>query len=200
MADYTFPVGAKRTIDRDLRSRTWTNSAWADWADTTLSSATVFVIDAERDTAGEADSASASTVVDATRDEADSFWVGVTLEFTSGECAGERREVSAFTSSTGTITLDVTNAPLPATPEAGDDFLLRGYPIVPVTDLDGHDHGDVTTATVQFQVRPDDGASSTNGVTATPGRKVIIIQATWTYGSYTEVERFAYSIDVTPST
>lgn len=202
MADYSYTQGDKRTIRLDWRTGTWddTTEKWGAWTDASPSSATVFVLEADEKSEGSVDSATASTVVDATFDEADNFWNGVTLEFVSGTNEGEKREVSDFTSTSGTFTLNVLNNALPATPSAGDDFVLHGYPVVPVTDLDGHDHGSLTNEQLTFQVRPDDGASSTNGVTATPGLKFIIFTVTWTGGGNTEEEEHRCTIDVRPST
>ena len=201
MADYSVNQGASKTITRDLRYQSYTGAVLGDWANLTVASGTVFALEADEKTEGEVDSATASTVVDATFDEADDFWNGTTLEFTSGDNEGEKREVSDFVSTGGMFTLNVLGNPLPATPAAGDDFVLLGYPIIPRTDLDGHDHGAISTQRVTFQITPADGGSSTNGVTATPGRKLLILALTWSdAGGNTDGDEFRYAIDVRPST
>lgn len=198
-ADHLLTVSDHRTIREDLETSTYSGS-WGDWTTTATTSGTVFVLELDETMEGEVDSATASTVVDANFDEADSFWNGTTLEFTNGDCEGEKRRVIAFASSTGTFTLNVLNNPLPASPAAGDDFVLHGYPIVPATDLHGHDHGSISSEQVTFQVRDDNGASSKNAVTATAGRKIMMITVKWTAGGATEIQNFGFTIDVRPST
>jgi len=196
MADYNLKVGDTYVVERALRTQTWSSNVLSAATDTTVASATIHVLQADRDTEGLVGSATAATVVDAARAEANDFWKGCMVEFTSGACEGEARVVSGFVSATGTFTLDINADPLPEAPAAGDTFVLRGYPLVPLMDLDTHDHGEVTSNLVRFQVRPDDGDTYPNGVTATPGSKLLVFAVTWAYGAYTVTESYRYSIGV----
>src|SRR3990172_8669225 len=57
---------------------------------------------------GTADSGTTTTLVDADRTEADTdYWKGAVLLMTSGNLAGQRRRISAFTPASDTITVDV---------------------------------------------------------------------------------------------
>lgn len=55
---------------------------------------------------GTADSGTASTLVDANRNEKDNFWKGGQIEIISGTGSGQKHDITAFTQSTGTFTVD----------------------------------------------------------------------------------------------
>lgn len=192
MADVTLHVGDSHTIYRSLETLAYDG----DWGTTAVSSATIFVISTDQEdfSAGTVDSATASTVVDADFADDDDFWIGISLEFTSGDCKGEVREVSDFASASGTFTLDVTGDALPATPSAGDTFLLRGYPIITRQDLNPHADGTVSNDEIYFQL------TSSNGATATPGRREVIIAPSWTGAdSNTDSREWHITVQVRPS-
>lgn len=66
------------------------------------------------------DSATTTTIVDAVLTEADTFWVGAQVAFTSGKLAGQTFDVTTFTASSDTLTVTT----MPVAPEAGDEYRL----------------------------------------------------------------------------
>ena len=187
----TVRVGDSRALQRTLQTQAYTATLPSD---TNPASATILVYEEGRDTTGTVDAGSSATQVkDAARAETASFWVGMELEFTSGTNAGEKRKITAFTATTvpmGTLTLDVTNDPLPATPAAGDTYLIRGYPIVYEQDLDGHASGILSGAAASWQL------TAVNGCTATARILRVVIAATFTNGSFTDVVSAQWRVSV----
>lgn len=77
--------------------------------------------DATKVTGQEVDSGTTTTIVDATRTEADDYWNEGVIEFTDGDNEGEKRAVRDFIQSSHTLYLDYA---LPNTPSAGDKYTL----------------------------------------------------------------------------
>jgi len=197
MADLELAVGDFHTVYRVLEARTYSEGKFGAWTETSPASATVLVYsdDPEDYTEGTVESATATTVVDATFNEAADYWNGLSLRFTSGDCAGEVRAIGDFDGTTGTFSLAVTGDPLPATPAAGDTFRVLGYPIITLQDLASHADGNLTTAYIAFNLT----SATTNGVTATPGRKRVVITPTWTGAASMANKRvWVYTVDVRP--
>lgn len=183
-----FPVGSTKTLSYDLQTKTRTAAVFSD---NDVDSATVLAYEVGDGVNGQVDSGTASTVVDDARTEANDFWNGMVLEFTSGDNEGQARVISDFTAADDTITLDVTTDALPATPAADDEYIIRGYPIIQRTDLSGYANGSVNGNTVSFTI------SAANGCTASPRTIIVLLAVTYTAGGSTDVEKAAWKIEVT---
>jgi hypothetical protein len=122
---------------------------------------TFLCFDPDRATTGAAHSGSATTLVDADRDEDDDFWVGMTLVVT--DVSDDREyvtEVTAFDQATHTLTF----YSLPVTVAEGDRYRIEGYPLLPQTPAT------ISGNEASVQVTPSD-------VTGTPGRRTLIYRA-----------------------
>ncbi len=175
---YELKVGEVVPLERRLQTKGYEE---ATYTSANFTSASVLAYEPGNDSEGQVDSATASSITDASRTEATDFWKSLMLEFTTGDCEGERRKINT-SGATGTITMDVTADPLPATPAVGDNYVIRGYPVVADTDLDGHADGVVSGSVAQFL------ASAANGCTASPRDVRIIITGLYTSGTFTQCQ------------
>jgi hypothetical protein len=117
--------------------------------------------DPDREVSGEADSGSASSLVDGGRAEADDFWKGMTIVVTDATDGREYcTEVTAFSQATHTLTFNA----LPIAVEQGDTYRLEGYPLLPETaaTVSGNEAG--------IQLTP-------GNATGLPGRRVLVYRA-----------------------
>ena len=122
---------------------------------------TFLCFDPDRPTTGLVDSGSATTLVDADRDEADAFWAGMTLVVTDASDGREYlTEVTAFHQATHTLIF----YPLPIAAGAGDRYRIEGYPLLPETPalLSENEAG--------VPLTPSDA-------TGAPGRRVLVYRA-----------------------
>ncbi len=184
----TVPVGSTVPLTLHCQTKSVTASVYSD---KTIDSATVHVYEEGQDTAGSATGGSASTVVDTARTEAIDFWNGRYLEFQTGDNRGEVRKVSDFTATSDTLTLDVTTDALPATPASGDEYVIRGYPIISEQAIAAAG-GSLSTCYAYFS------ATAANGCTATPRTVVVVITATYTDGGRAGTETATYRLIVEP--
>ncbi len=133
---------------------------------------------------GTVDSATTSTIKDASFDEADSTWKYLLLQFTSGTYEGKEWEISGFTSD-GTFTLDVAGVPIPLAPVTGTTFRLPGRALLGPTAMT------IAQGMASYQIGP------TNGITSTKGRKVARALLTYTTSGGDADQRVAtWVIDV----
>ena len=130
--DLELPVGAQFTLAYKFQTAGYATPT--TYSDTALSAAYVMAVEEGEETSGTVDSVATSgsndQLKDASFDEADDFWNGCAVEFTSGGNNGERRLVKDFAQTSGVFTLDTEHDPLPATPAAADSFAVIGYPII----------------------------------------------------------------------
>ena len=73
---------------------------------------------------GTADSGTTTTTVDAERTEADGYWVGATITYTTGDNVGESQSITAFDATTDTITHGAFSNAV----TAGDQYKLSARP------------------------------------------------------------------------
>ena len=136
--------------------------------------------DPDREVSGEADSGSASTLVDADRSEVDDFWKGMTVVVTDASDDREYcTEVTGFTQATHTLTFNA----LPIAVEQADRYRIEGYPLLPQTTPSVSDNE------AGIQLTP-------GNATAVPGRRVLVYRAD--FG--TDAEEVICRFRVLPST
>jgi len=177
--------------DAEKRSHSGTGGNWGTGPTAlTPDSAHCIVLQADpKDVqAGTVDSGTSSSVTDATFAEADDYWNGCTLEFTSGTNKGEERQVTDFAA--GVFTLNVVGHPLPATPAADDTFQVLGYPIIPQRDLATFDDGEIDGNRLYLTLTPENGGS------AAPGRVLVFLSASFE-GEIGEDQLFTEALEVT---
>jgi len=203
MASLTLYQEESRTVRRDFQTKTYTRAGVAGaWTNTTVISATVMIIaaDSEDDQTGALKTAGiiSPTLCSFTTDDIigeNDLYIGCTLEFMDGLCAGEKLYISDWVSGTGTIVVDIRENPLPGTPAIGDKFKIKGYPILPQCDLATHTDGTLDEYIMYFQLNP------TNGATATPGQRVLILRPTWSSAdSNTDTVEDHYTFEVKANT
>ena len=120
---------------------------------------------------GTVDSATSSTVKDASFTEADNRWQYMMLRFTSNTQMEDMEWLVSSFSSDGTFALDVAGMPLPVTPVAGDTFILKGRALLGPTAMT------ISNGEAYYQIGP------TNGVTTTKGRKIAKVKLAYTNSS-----------------
>jgi hypothetical protein len=122
---------------------------------------TFLCYDPGRETTGEADSGSTTTLADSDRTEADDFWKGMTIVVTDASDGREyRTEVTAFVQATHTLTFNA----LPIAVEAGDQYRIEGYPFLPESAAS------VSENEASVQLTPSDA-------TGRPGRRILVYRA-----------------------
>jgi len=166
-------VGDEVTLRMEC-ARSDTGAAWNPVT------ASVLVFDPDRQTSGTADGGTASALTDDARTESDGFWRGLSLVVEDATTGQEyRTEVTAFAADTDTLTFGL----LPYVVAAGDRYTIEGYPLVPQTAAT------MAGNVISYQVTPE------NGVTARPGRRVII----WTVDFGTDTFEQVWELEVLPS-
>jgi hypothetical protein len=184
----TVGVGDSKTLAVDLETKADTAQTYSA---TDISSAKFRVYEVGQDTRVTIVTGStASAIVDSARTETVDFWNGMSLEFQTGACAGEVRRISDFTPTGTTLTLDVTQNALPATPAVGDLAIIRGYPLIYEQDLDAHASGVVSGNTAQFQI------TAANGCTASPRTVEVVIIASYSNGGNADTESVKFRVVV----
>lgn len=141
---------------------------------------TFLCFDPDRETTGVADDGSTTTLVDTDRNEADDFWVGITLVVTDATDDREYwTEITAFDQTTHTLTFYA----LPIAVTEGDHYRIAGYPLLPQTPAT------ISGNQGSVQLTPSDA-------TGTPGHRVLVYRAD--FGS--DSEEVVATFQVLPST
>ena len=176
----TVAVGASKLLAVELQTKLPTA---ATWSDTTATSATVLIYAVGEDTVGTVDAGSTtSAVADAARTEATDFWNGMPLTFQDGDNVGLTRIISDFVS--GTLTLDVAGAALVAAPATGDQYVIRGYPIVSKVAVSPSGN------TVSYQI------TAVNGGTSVAREVMVVFALSYTNGGNTDIEYCQFRVNV----
>jgi hypothetical protein len=122
---------------------------------------TFLCYDPARETNGQAESGSSTTLVDSERTEADDFWKGMTIVVTDASDGREyRTEVTAFAQASHTLTFNA----LPVAVDAGDPYRIEGYPLLPESAAS------VSENEASVQLTPADA-------TGRPGRRILVYRA-----------------------
>ena len=179
------PLNGEKTIRLQLmqRIRSSTDLSLAGEAKLNITSAEIWIYDADEEVTGTVDSATSTTVVDADFDQADNLWKYMMLQFTTGTALKDGAwMVTSFTSD-GTFTLATTGIPLPMTPTVGTEFRLPGYAIVGPAAMT------ISSGVVSYDI------TAASGVTVKPGRKRAKILVTYTTAAG-DVERDGCTWDI----
>jgi len=179
------PVNGDKTIRLQLmqRIRSSTDLSLAGEAKLNITSAEIWIYDADEEVTGTVDSATSTTVVDSDFDQANDLWKYMMLQFTSGTALKDGAWMVTSFVSDGTFTLATTGIPLPVTPAAGDTFRLPGYAIVgPVAMA-------ISSGVASY------GITAASGVTTRPGVKRVKILVTYTTAAG-DVERDGCTYDI----
>lgn len=182
------PLGGRVAIRVGLAERAINTSDFTLGAEAKLSvsSGVIWVYDADVPVEGVVDSATSSSVTDATlASTVANLYRYMRLQFTSNtQLQNTEWFVTAYNTS-GVLTVDVGGVILPATPVAGDTFRIPGTPLLPPTAMS------VASGIAYYVLGPS------SGVTTKPGRKVAhcLLTCTTTGGDTVEYEA-QYVIDV----
>jgi len=179
------PVNGEKTIRMQLmqRIRSSTDLSLAGEAKLDITSAEIWIYDADEEVTGTVDSATSTTVVDSDFDQVNDLWKYMMMQFTSGTALKDGAWMVTSFVSDGTFTLATTGIPLPVTPAVGDTFRLPGYAIVgpaAMTISSGVASYDITAA---------------SGVTVRPGTKRVKILLIYTTAAG-DVERDGCTYDI----
>lgn len=181
----SIPVNGEKSIRLQLMQqiRSSTDLSLAGEAKLDITSAEIWIYDADEEVTGTVDSATSTTVVDTDFNQVDDLWKYLILQFTSGTALkGEGWMVTSFTSD-GTFTLATTGIPLSMTPAVGDTFRLPGYAIVGPVAMT------ITGGVASYDI------TAASGVTTKPGKKRAKISLTYTTAAG-DVERDGCTWDI----